>query len=948
MIRSQFLSVFYFLFLGSSMAQFGSAPGGHPPWIKWRQIDTDTVRIVFPEELQSSAQRATNMIHYMYQNNRGSLGFKGGKVNILFRNQTLTPNGFVQTNPFSSEFFATPAIANFAGTIDWMDLLTIHEYRHVIQSHNARVGVTKLAHILAGEGAWWGMSALAIPNWFDEGDAVVQESALSSSGRGRLPKFLAGFKALSYEGKRYSYEKLRNGSLKNILPNHYPLGYLMSAYGRNQYGNEFWTNIYNDATRFKGIFFPFSKSLKNRVGLSTPLLYQTVMNKMDSIWQQDFSAPRARKAQALQVSRTPSKNTPTSYFFPLFKNDSQYLAVKSSFKEAPAVHAIDSTGKEKKMFALGASFDNYISYKSNKIVWSELAYHPRWDYVNYSVVKLYDCQTGLIRKLSTRSKYLTPDLAHHGQQIVVVDGSTDRKYRLVILAATTGVEMQTIPNPGNAFITYPRWSQDDQSIIAQVREGQKNALAEYDLATGKRRLLIPFTANLIEDVFVWRDYVFFTSGFTGTDNIFALKIGEQQIHQVTDVPVKAAYPSVSPDGRWLLYSETTANGRVIRKMRLNHNQWKAIRVVEPVDQDKLINPIAESEGGSILEKLPERDFPVRKYGWASHLIRPHSWAFLPEHPVYSLKLNSTNYLGTFNLDFGPEYNYNEDSFSWVTQATFSKLYPVFDVAYDSRSRRSGVFIEPDTVIARRWNESAIVGIARLPLDFSTSNYSRFVNLGVRYSHNRVNFIDVEAQDFNDSYNTLGAFFRINNFQFQARQEFNPRFGQSLSTGFRRTLGDDAGRLFYINGTLYFPGVVRTHSFYLSGGYQRQFAFNDYKFPNFFFNPRGYDGQIGLNDDIYRLGFNYSLPIWYPDFAVGPLAFIKRLRINVFYDYSKARLFDKVTEPIDFTYTSVGLELIGDLGLVRIFELPVGVRFSYLLDKPDFVEKNFSVGFIVQL
>src|SRR5437773_7273555 len=106
--------------------------GGNPPSIHWKQINTDTVRIIFPEGLDSTAQRVSNIIHYLAKNNPAKLGPQLGKVNIVLQTQTTIANGYVSLAPFRSEFQITPILNNFElGSISWPEALSVHEYRHV-------------------------------------------------------------------------------------------------------------------------------------------------------------------------------------------------------------------------------------------------------------------------------------------------------------------------------------------------------------------------------------------------------------------------------------------------------------------------------------------------------------------------------------------------------------------------------------------------------------------------------------------------------------------------------------------------------------------------------------------------------------------------------------------------------------------------------------------------
>ena len=168
----------------SALAQIGP----HSAAIKWQQIDTKEFRVIFPEDFEQQGLRVANLVQYMEQNNKRSIGELNEKINIVLHNQTIIPNGFVGIAPFRSEFFATPPqSANLLGTVDWLDALAVHEYRHALQFSNAKVGITKLFYIFQGGNGWGLAASAAIPSWFWEGDATIMETALSKGGRGRAP-----------------------------------------------------------------------------------------------------------------------------------------------------------------------------------------------------------------------------------------------------------------------------------------------------------------------------------------------------------------------------------------------------------------------------------------------------------------------------------------------------------------------------------------------------------------------------------------------------------------------------------------------------------------------------------------------------------------------------------------------------------------------------------------
>src|ERR1700761_7286426 len=237
--------------------------GGNPPSIKWQQINTKAAKVIFPQGLDSAAMDVANIVQRMNSAIQPTIGFKQKQVSIVLQNQTTIANAYVGLAPFRSEFFLTPEQNSFdIGSLPWPEQLAIHEFRHVQQYNNFNVGASKVMRVLFGEGGQALANELAVPNWFFEGDAVFNETLVSNQGRGRLPYFFNGYRAIWADGKNYSWMKLRNGSYLDYTPDWYPTGYMMVSYGREKYGDDFWKKVTHDAASFDGLFYPFERAIK--------------------------------------------------------------------------------------------------------------------------------------------------------------------------------------------------------------------------------------------------------------------------------------------------------------------------------------------------------------------------------------------------------------------------------------------------------------------------------------------------------------------------------------------------------------------------------------------------------------------------------------------------------------------------------------------------------------
>ena len=940
-LSKQYQYILILLLPISALAQIGP----HSSSIKWQQINTKKVRVIFPEGFDQQGLRVANLANYMEQNSTRSIGARSQKVEIVLHNQTIIPNGFVGIAPFRSEFFATPPqSANFLGTVDWLDALTIHEYRHVQQFSNAKVGLTKLFSIFQGDNGWGLAASTSIPGWFWEGDATVMETALSKGGRGRAPFFTLEQRATLLNGRNYDYQKARNRSFKDLVPNHYRLGYAMLMYGREKYGNDFWQPIFDKAARYKPLIYPFSNALKRASGLKTKDLYRVTYKTLKGKWAAQIASANITPTDAIPV---PAKKTITNYRFPFPQKDGSIICLKSSYQVTDALIRVKD-GKEKKLTNIGFHLEKYLSVTWQKAVWTEFEQDPRRNNTNYSIIVVYDFKTQQKNRLTTESRYFSPSFSHSEGRIVAIKITPEQQNSLVILNGTNGALLKILPNRDNHFISFPKWAENDTDIVYIGKKNSQLAIFKHNLINNKTEQLTDWTHHTIADLTIKNKMIYFTASFSGIDNIYRINLeNNKKIEQLTSVKIGSFFPVLAPDNRTLIFSEFTDMGYELRCLSLAESEGRAseINIVEPHLQDFYATINNAEEGGDILQNVPNQPYPIKRYKGFFKGMRLHSWNFTPSVSLPTLDIQVDNYLNDFSLNIIGGYNFNEASPIFITSATYGKWYPQLTVFTSLTNRNTTFLTQQDSFQVQQFDQLSFGGRVSIPLTWIRDNYgTSFRAFGgyVQRFLNEVTFGEINQPD--KSLGTIQLGLNVSNLRRAALQNLGPRWGQSLNFLYQQTTDNRTDRQIRVDGALFFPGIGVNHNLKLGFAYQKEFLKNNYQFSDSFEYPRGF-GSI-LNDEFLKFSADYQLPLAYPDWGIWGITYFKRISANLFFDYGQRKV--EVVDLAD-NHNSVGVELIFDNNFWNELPVTFGLRNSYLLteDKNQYQFEVFVRNFLIQ-
>ncbi|HEX7903549.1 MAG TPA: hypothetical protein VF487_06695 [Chitinophagaceae bacterium] len=892
--------------------------GGTPPSQKWKQISTDTARVIFPAGMDSTAGRIASIVHYLASQKPVSPGNDLHKINIVLQNQTTIGNGYVGLGPFRSEFYLTPILNNFSeGSIPWADQLAVHEYRHVQQFNNFRNGISKAMYYLFGEEGLALAVNASIPDWFFEGDAVYNETILTKQGRGRIPLFLNVYPSLWQAGKKYSWMKLRNGSLKDYVPNHYDLGYLLVNYGRGKYGVDFWSKVTKDASAFRGLIYPFQKAIKKHTGID----YRSFRDSAFDFYKKNIERVSASRDQYLLPV---NQKYVASYEFPYSIGMDSLLYLKTTYRHRPAFYLKDKNG-EHRVRTKDISLEDQFSYRNNKLVYAAYETDIRWGWRDYSVIKLMDLSTGKQRTLTHKTKYFTPDISANGEKIAAVQVTPDGRSELHILDAHTGNAERKIHSAEIMLFTDPKFIDDSLLVTAVRLNDGKMALALAEISTGNTMRLTPPGFNIVGYPSVNNGVIYFTGSYGGNDDIFAIRLTDKKIYRITNGPLGHYYVNAA-NGK-ITWSVFTADGYQLQQIEEKDIVWNAMNEpgLEQL-QTKFAVSHADSIGDILLNTVAKRNFEVKDYSKSTKLLNFHSWRPYYEDPIFTYSIYGENVLNTLQTELYYLYNQDERTSAVGFNTVYGALFPYLSLGTEytfNRQRRLGNKI-------RTWDQlDSRIGY-NVPLNFTSGQTYKQLNFGSNYFYRN----EFNKGFFKDSLGSIGFsylhhFLSWNQQVQRATQHIYPRLGYAVSLNHRHVVSDIKSWQLLGSATVYLPGFVSNHNLVLTGAFQETDTLNAV-FADRFPYSRGYTGQYFSR--MWRLSANYHFPVWHTDFGFANILYLQRIRGNVFYDFTKVYSLDKKASA---DQRSTGIEVYADTKWWNQYPLTFGIRISRLLDRDQY-------------
>ena len=903
------LSIIFLFHLSISM--YGQRFGANPSTVKWKKIRGTAADIVFPNGSDADALRVNAITRLLENQDSGRLGNARLRIPIVLQTLPTVSNAYVGLGPWRSEFFLfPPQDALNLGSTSWLDNLSVHEYRHVHQYANFRKGLSKFAYLIAGQEGQALANSASVPDWFFEGDAVYTETKYLSQGRGRLPGFYDPFRSLWTANKQYGYQKLRSGSMKDLVPNHYALGYLMVAYGYGRQGDGFWARVTDDAARFKGLFYSLQSAIKKQTGLKFNAFVKHAIDSFQSLMPVVVNHPSVQMINKVDTKRV------VDHHFPIFLGGDSVLALRKAYNQLPH-WVIFNQGKQSRLGVKNIGVDDYYTYKRGNIVYAAYSPDPRWQWKESSDIILYNIYDRTEQRVTKGKRYFSPDLSNDGQQLIAVDVAPGGKTSLDLINRETGEKIKRFETVDSIYFSYPVFNHSDSIVyVIGRKDNGVSALLRLDITSGSFSEVLPYTNAPMSFLRNRGNKLVFTVSQGQTNQFWEHDMVSGKTG-VLAVGVTGAYAGdIHEEGKKIVYSSPSAEGEQVFGADYRFT-------------DAHINPLKPASEGDLMADVNVSNDPITDYKKAEGLFRIHSWRPFYEQPEWSFTLYGQNLLNTMVSSYEYLFNENEGSHRVGVNLAYGGLYPWITGGTNYTVDRT----YKDSSRLIRWNEwTGNVGL-RLPLNFTAGKLYKQLDLSTRIHAVSVDYDNKNTVSLKDRFIPYLQHQISWSMQTQqAVQHIYPKFAFITRLQSRMAIGNTSANQLFWSSQLYLPGVGRNHSLVLGFNYQMRDTMRQYSFSNGFAMARGYEAIDYPR--MWRTSFNYHMPLLYPDLGIGNIVYFLRVRSNFFYDdmHLKSLRTGKV-----INFRSAGTEIYFDTKWWNQQSVTFGLRYSRLFDTKLFVK-----------
>jgi hypothetical protein len=244
---------------------------------------------------------------------------------------------------------------------------------------------------------------------------------------------------------------------------------------------------------------------------------------------------------------------------------------------------------------------------------------------------------------------------------------------------------------------------------------------------------------------------------------------------------------------------------------------------------------------------------------------------------------------------------------------------------------------------------SFINTISVPLVFNSGRFTEYLNPSLTSNYKNEYIYIKEDGNYDPGQMILSGRIYFSNYSRSSFRDIFPEWAQTIDLNYSYAPFDKKiyGSEITFKSSFYFPGFLPNNGIKIRAEKEKLTS------PRYFFSrnritlPRGYKNLF--SKEIEFLSVDYALPLWYPDFNLLSLLYLKRIRASLFYDYAAGpgnSLYEITSNGLVPLYkttgkkslTSFGVELMTDFHVFRIpYAISGGVQTIWKSpkEKPTF-------------
>ena len=598
------------------------------PYLQWYTIKTPHFRVHYHGGLEDIAQRTASSAESVHRRLVPQLGWAPKQVTeVIITDDTDSANGSADPLPYNwVRLFATAPddMSPLADYDNWINELVTHEYTHILQLDNVS-GLPAVGNAILGKTF---APNKAQPRWIMEGLAVAMETAHTSGGRLRSSQFDMYLRADVLDQRLARLDQISNPARR------WPGGNLWYLYGANFIGwivETYGPNVYAAVAADYGasvIPWGINRAIRRVTGRTYEQLYEGWRRHLERKYAAQKQAVLARGVREGRRLTQRGFGAMTPVFMPncAEKPGPRVVYLRDDGDTTPGIYSLDLDAAdvdESAELVARSSGHGLAVDRDCSLYFDNSA--PSNRFYNFNELNRQPANTrspsGTERnrqRLTVGARASAPDVSPDGRWLTyVTNRAGTATLRIAHLDAQHQLERDSeralVPSAEAEQAYTPRFSPDGKQIAysAWTRGGYRD-IRVVDVQSGSFYELSHDRA--IDQQPTWSPdgkTLYYVSDRTGIANVFAYELASQQLRQVTNVLTGAYMPTISSDGRRMVYVGYTSYGFDLYDLPLDPSRF-------------LPAPEALDDRSPAFEPGISHNWPIESYN-PLPTLRPHAW-----------------------------------------------------------------------------------------------------------------------------------------------------------------------------------------------------------------------------------------------------------------------------------------------------------------------------------